>query len=64
VGDRFTIAGVNAVHHISKTDTGQLKTFTVTAIVSGAGGTGTIQISPPIIAADSAPTQPERNTRT
>ena len=59
VGDCFTIAGVNAVHHISKADTGQLKTFRVTAIVSGAGGTGTIQISPPIIAADSLPTQPE-----
>jgi hypothetical protein len=59
VGDRFTLAGVNAVHHISKVDTGQLKTFTVTGIVSGGGGTGTIQISPPIIAADSAPTQPE-----
>lgn len=49
VGDRFTIAGVNAVNHISKVDTGQLKTFTITAIVSGAGGTGTVQISPPII---------------
>jgi len=59
VGDRFTIAGVNAVHHISKQDTGQLKTFTVTAIISGSGGTGNIQISPPIIAADSSPTQPE-----
>jgi hypothetical protein len=33
VGDKFTIAGVNAVHHISKADTGQLKTFTITAIV-------------------------------
>lgn len=59
VGDRFTIAGVNNVHMINKTDTGQLKTFVVTAIVSGAGGTGTIQISPPIIAADSSPTGPE-----
>lgn len=59
VGDRFTIAGVNAVHHISKQDTGQLKTFTVKAIVSGAGGSGVIQISPPIIAADSSPTQAE-----
>lgn len=49
VGDRFTIAGVNAVNHITKADTGQLKTFTITAIVSGAGGTGNIQISPPII---------------
>lgn len=49
VGDAFTIAGVNAVHHITKQDTGQLKTFRVTGIVTGAGGTGTIQISPPII---------------
>jgi hypothetical protein len=59
VGDRFTIAGVNAVHHITKQDTGQLKTFTVTALVTGSGGTGTITISPPIVAADSSPTQPE-----
>lgn len=59
VGDKFTIAGVNAVHHISKVDTGQLKTFTITAIVSGAGGSGVVTISPPIIAADSSPTQPE-----
>jgi hypothetical protein len=59
VGDAFTIAGVNEVHHITKADTGNLKTFRVTAIVSGAGGTGTIQISPPIIAADSTPTDPE-----
>jgi hypothetical protein len=35
VGDAFTIAGVNAVHHITKQDTGQLKTFRITAIVSG-----------------------------
>lgn len=49
VGDRFTIAGVNAVNHITKADTGQLKTFTVTGIVSGGGGSGVIQISPPII---------------
>ena len=59
VGDAFTIAGVNAVHHITKQDTGQLKTFRITAIVTGAGGTGTVQITPPIIAADSAPTQAE-----
>jgi hypothetical protein len=58
-GDKFTITGVNAVHHISKVDTGQLKTFTITAIVTGAGGTGTVQISPPIISADVAPTQAE-----
>jgi hypothetical protein len=49
VGDRLTIAGVNAVHHITKADTGQLKTFTITEIVSGAGGTGNVKISPPII---------------
>lgn len=49
VGDCFTIAGVNAVHHITKQDTGQLKTFRVTGIVSGNGGSGTVQISPPII---------------
>jgi len=54
VGDAFTIAGVNAVHHITKQDTGQLKTFRVIAIVTGAGGTGTIQISPPIISAQGA----------
>jgi hypothetical protein len=49
VGDAFTIAGVNEVHHITKLDTGSLKTFRVTAILTGAGGTGNIQISPPII---------------
>lgn len=59
VGDAFTITGVNAVHHITKVDTGQLKTFRVVSIVSGAGGTGVIQITPPIIAADSAPTAAE-----
>jgi hypothetical protein len=59
VGDKLTIQGVNAVHHISKVDTGQLKTFTITEIVTGAGGTGTVKISPPIISADSSPTQAE-----
>lgn len=54
VGDCFTIAGVNAVHHITKQDTGQLKTFRVIAIVTGAGSTGTMQISPPIISAQGA----------
>ena len=49
VGDCFQLTGVNAVHLITKGDTGQLKTFRVTAIISGGGGTGTIQISPPII---------------
>jgi hypothetical protein len=36
-----------------------LKTFRVIAIVTGAGGTGTIQIAPPIIAADSSPVAAE-----
>jgi hypothetical protein len=49
VGDCFTIAGVNSVNMITKQDTGQPQTFRVTAIVSGAGGSGVIQISPPII---------------
>lgn len=49
VGDCFTIDGVYAVHHITKQSTGQLKTFRVTGIVSGAGGTGTITITPAIV---------------
>jgi hypothetical protein len=49
VGDAFTIAGVNNVHPITKIDTGQPKTFRVVGIVSGAGGTGTINIAPAII---------------
>ena len=49
VGDCITIAGVNAVHHITKEDTGELKTFRIHEIVTGAGGTGTVKISPPII---------------
>ena len=44
-GDCFTIAGVNAVHHITKGDTGQLKTFRVISVDSGT----TMTISPPII---------------
>ena len=63
VGDAFTIAGVNEVHHITKADTGTLKTFRITAIVTGAGGTGTVMITPPIIAADSSPTDPELQYR-
>jgi len=49
VGDCFTIADVNAVHHITKNSTGQLKTFRITSLLASGGGTGTIQISPPII---------------
>lgn len=54
VGDAFTIAGVNSVHAITKQDTGQLKTFRITAIVSGAGGSGVVTISPPIISGGGA----------
>lgn len=46
-GDCFTIAGVNAVHHITKGDTGQLKTFRVISVDSAT----TMTISPPIIGA-------------
>jgi hypothetical protein len=61
-GDSFVIANVGAVHQITKQDTGQLKTFRIIAIVSGGGtaGANVITISPPIIAADSAPTQAEQ----
>lgn len=45
VNDAITIAGVNAVSHINKNDTGQLKTFRVTAIAANV-----ITITPPIIA--------------
>jgi hypothetical protein len=51
-GDCFTIDGVEAVHHITKQSTGQLKTFRVIAVTSGT----TMVISPPIIAAATAPT--------
>jgi len=44
-GDAFTIAAVNAVHHITKGDTGQLKTFRVISVDSGT----TMTISPPLI---------------
>lgn len=46
-GDSFTFASVNAVHHITKQDTGQLKTFRVVEVVDGTH----LKISPPIISA-------------
>lgn len=60
-GDKFTLPLVNSVHPVTKADTGQLKTFTIKAILTGNGtaGANTIQISPPIIAADSSPTAAE-----
>jgi len=44
-GDAFTIAALNAVHHITKQDTGQLKTFRVISVLTST----TMVISPPII---------------
>lgn len=44
-GDAFTIAGVNAVHMISKQDTGKLKTFRVV----GKPSAGVLKIAPAII---------------
>ena len=44
-GDAFTIANCNAVHHITKGDTGQSKTFRVISVPSGT----TLVISPPLI---------------
>lgn len=50
-GDAFTITGVNAVHAITKQDTGQLQTFRIIGIVSGGGtaGTNVVTISPAIV---------------
>jgi hypothetical protein len=44
-GDCFTISGVNACHHITKGDTGVLKTFRVISVTNST----TMVISPPII---------------
>ena len=44
-GDAFTIANVNAVHHITKGDVGLLKTFRVVSVPSST----TLVITPPII---------------
>lgn len=44
-GDAFTIAAVNSVHHITKADTGQLKTFRVISVPSST----TLVISPPLM---------------
>ena len=54
-GDAFQIAGIEAVHHITKLSTGQLKTFRVISITDGT----TMVISPPMIGANSAPTDAE-----
>ncbi len=46
-GDAFTVATLNAVHHITKGDTGQLKTFRVISVTDGTH----MVISPPMITA-------------
>lgn len=55
-GDAFTITGIEAVHHITKRSTGQLKTFRVISVVDGTS----MVISPPIIGANSSPTDAEQ----
>jgi len=55
VGDAFTIAGIEAVHHITKESTGQLKTFRISSVDSGTLAT----ISPPLIGANSTPADAE-----
>lgn len=47
IGDAFTIANCNAVHMITKGDTGNLRTFRVVAVPSAT----TMVITPPIISA-------------
>lgn len=54
-GASFTIAGIEAAHHITKQSTGQLKTFRVISVDSGT----TMTISPPMIGANSTPTAAE-----
>ncbi len=46
-GDRFTIAGVNAVHNVTKADTGTLMTFTVKSV---AGGGANLTVTPALVA--------------
>jgi hypothetical protein len=60
-GDMFEIAGIEAVHHITKESTGQLKTFRVidTPTSDPSLGAAEIRISPPMIGANSTPTDAE-----
>lgn len=46
-GDAFTVANLNAVHHITKGDTGQLKTFRVVSVTDATH----LVITPPMITA-------------
>ena len=54
-GDAFTIDGIEAVHLVTKQPTGQPKTFRVVSV----GVANTVVITPPIVSADSAPTEAE-----
>jgi hypothetical protein len=54
-GDAFTIDDIEAVHHITKRSTGELKTFRVISVVNGTS----MVISPPIIAATAPATDAE-----
>ena len=49
-GDSFTVAALDAVHHITKSDTGRLKTFRVISVPSST----TLVISPPMITGQGA----------
>lgn len=49
-GDAFQVTGVNSVHHITKQDSGQPKTFRVVAVVDGTH----LQITPPFISGQGA----------
>lgn len=49
-GDAMTVAALNAVHHITKQDTGQLKTFRVISVVDATH----LVVSPPMITAQGA----------
>ncbi|MGB3465677.1 MAG: P22 phage major capsid protein family protein [Cyclobacteriaceae bacterium] len=49
-GDAFTVAGIEAVHHITKNTTGELKTFRVIEVVNGT----TLKITPPMTTAQIA----------
>jgi hypothetical protein len=55
-GDAFTIANVYDVHKITKSSTGQLKTFRVVSLPTST----TMVITPPIISAPSSPTDAEK----
>jgi hypothetical protein len=55
-GQVFTIAGVNEVHQETRTDTGRLQQFIVTADVVSAGATLSVPIAPAIIVTGSGQT--------